>query len=63
MTDLSGVVNYACVSRRPTAPGLAWVGDAAMTSDYLWGTGCGNAFQSAEWLVDATPMPCADGAI
>ena len=61
LTDLSGVLNYACVSRRPTAPGLALVGDAAMTSDYLWGTGCGNAFQSAEWLVDATADALHDG--
>jgi 2-polyprenyl-6-methoxyphenol hydroxylase-like FAD-dependent oxidoreductase len=52
--DLSGVLNYACVSRRPVAPGLALVGDAAMTSDYLWGTGCSFAFRSAAWLVDAT---------
>ena len=52
--DLSGVLNYDCVSRRPAAPGLALVGDAAMTSDYLWGTGCSFAFRSAAWLVDAT---------
>jgi 2-polyprenyl-6-methoxyphenol hydroxylase-like FAD-dependent oxidoreductase len=52
--ELSGVMNYACVSRRPAAPGMALVGDAAMTSDYLWGTGCTFAFQSATWLVDAT---------
>ncbi len=52
--DLSGVLNYSCVSRRPAGPGLALVGDAAMTSDYLWGTGCSFAFQSAAWLVDAT---------
>lgn len=52
--ELSGVLNYACVSRQPAAHGLALVGDAAMTSDYLWGTGCSFAFQSAAWLVDAT---------
>ena len=52
--DLSGVLNYACVSRRPAATGLALVGDAALTSDYLWGTGCSFAFHSAAWLVDAT---------
>ena len=48
------MLNYACVSRRPAAPGLALVGDAAMTSDYLWGTGCSFAFRSSAWLVDAT---------
>ncbi len=54
VTELSGVLNYSCVARRPVAPGLALIGDAAMTSDYLWGTGCSFAFQSAAWLVDAT---------
>jgi len=35
-------------------PGLAFIGDAAMASDPLWAGGCGRAFQSAAWLVDAT---------
>jgi 2-polyprenyl-6-methoxyphenol hydroxylase-like FAD-dependent oxidoreductase len=39
--------------RRPTAPGLALVGDAALAIDPLWGVGCGWAFQSAEWLADS----------
>jgi len=39
--------------RRPTAPGLALVGDAAMAIDPLWGVGCGFAFQTAEWLCDS----------
>jgi flavin-dependent dehydrogenase len=39
--------------RRPTAPGLALVGDAALAIDPLWGVGCGFAFQTAEWLADA----------
>jgi len=41
---------------RPAAPkdrpGLAFVGDAAMASDVLWGIGCGFAFTTAEWLAD-----------
>lgn len=41
-------------------PGLALVGDAARTSDPLWGVGCGWALQSAEWLVDATAEPLLD---
>lgn len=36
--------------RRPVAPGLALVGDAALAIDPLWGVGCGFAFQTAEWL-------------
>jgi 2-polyprenyl-6-methoxyphenol hydroxylase-like FAD-dependent oxidoreductase len=40
---------------RPAAvPGLAFVGDAALAGDPFWGIGCGWAFQSAEWLADAT---------
>ena len=39
---------------RPRGPGLAFVGDAALASDPLWGVGCGWAFQSAEWLVEET---------
>jgi menaquinone-9 beta-reductase len=38
---------------RPAArPGLAFVGDAALAADPLWGVGCGWAFQSGEWLAD-----------
>ncbi len=39
--------------RRPIAPGLALVGDAALAIDPLWGVGCGFAFQTAEWLCDS----------
>lgn len=54
VSDFTGVVNYPSVNRRPVGPGVALIGDAAMVADYLWGVGCGWAFQSAEWLVDAT---------
>jgi 2-polyprenyl-6-methoxyphenol hydroxylase-like FAD-dependent oxidoreductase len=40
---------------RPAAQaGIALVGDAALSSDPLWGIGCGWAFQSADWLVEET---------
>jgi flavin-dependent dehydrogenase len=39
--------------RRPVAPGLALVGDAALAIDPLWGVGCGFAFQTGEWLADS----------
>ena len=40
---------------RPAArPGIAFVGDAALAADPLWGVGCGWAFQSADWLVEET---------
>lgn len=40
---------------RPAAkPGLAFIGDAALAGDPLWGVGCGWALQSADWLVEET---------
>jgi flavin-dependent dehydrogenase len=40
---------------RPAArPGIAFVGDAALATDPIFGVGCGWAFQSAEWLVEET---------
>jgi menaquinone-9 beta-reductase len=49
-----GKLDLPNVMRAAGRPGLAFVGDAALASDPLWGVGCGWAFQSAEWLVDAT---------
>jgi 2-polyprenyl-6-methoxyphenol hydroxylase-like FAD-dependent oxidoreductase len=49
-----GKLDQRSISRPPTAPGLALIGDAALTSDSIWGVGCGFALQSAEWLSDAT---------
>jgi flavin-dependent dehydrogenase len=51
---LLGKLDMPNVIRRAAQPGLAFVGDAALASDPLWGVGCGWAFQSAEWLVDET---------
>jgi 2-polyprenyl-6-methoxyphenol hydroxylase-like FAD-dependent oxidoreductase len=46
---------------RPAArPGIAFVGDAALASDPLFGVGCGWAFQSAEWLVEETHRALLD---
>ncbi|MER5731258.1 NAD(P)/FAD-dependent oxidoreductase [Streptomyces sp. NPDC002138] len=53
ITKIVGTVNYPLVSRDPTAPGLALIGDAALTGDPLWGVGCGWALQSAHWLAEA----------
>ncbi len=48
-----GKLDMPNVIHRPTAPGLALVGDAALATDPLWGVGCGWALQSAEWLADS----------
>jgi menaquinone-9 beta-reductase len=53
-SKLLGKLDLPNVSRPAARPGLAFVGDAAMASDPLWGVGCGWAFQSADWLVEET---------
>jgi len=54
VTDVIGTTDYPLITRkRIVAPGVALVGDAAMTGDPMWGVGCGWAFQSAEWLSEA----------
>jgi 2-polyprenyl-6-methoxyphenol hydroxylase-like FAD-dependent oxidoreductase len=53
ITKIIGTVDYPLHSRKPTAPGLALIGDAALTGDPLWGVGCGWALQSARWLAEA----------
>jgi menaquinone-9 beta-reductase len=57
-----GKLDLTNVRRRPAAKGMALIGDAALASDPLWGIGCGWAFQSAEWLVDATAGALRQGA-
>ena len=46
------VKEYPNLWRPPVVRGMALVGDSAMSIDYLWGTGCGWALQSAELLSD-----------
>ncbi|MFF4078879.1 NAD(P)/FAD-dependent oxidoreductase [Streptomyces sp. NPDC001777] len=60
VTKFIGTVDYPLHSRRPTAPGIALIGDAALTGDPLWGVGCGWALQSAKWLTEAV-APAAAG--
>lgn len=51
---LLGKLELPNVIRPAARPGLAFVGDAALAADPLWGVGCGWAFQSADWLVQET---------
>jgi flavin-dependent dehydrogenase len=60
-SKLIGKLDTPNVSRPAARPGVAFVGDAAMASDPLWGVGCGWALQSAEWLVDETALALSDG--
>ncbi|MFD9359597.1 NAD(P)/FAD-dependent oxidoreductase, partial [Streptomyces sp. NPDC060031] len=60
ITKITGTVDYPLHSRKPTAPGVALIGDAALTGDPLWGVGCGWALQSAQWLAEEV-APAATG--
>jgi flavin-dependent dehydrogenase len=62
VSKIMGKLDLTNVRRRPAARGMALIGDAALASDPLWGIGCGWAFQSAEWLVDATADALRRGA-
>ena len=57
-----GKLDMPNVYRRRSRPGLAFVGDAALATDPVWGVGCGFAFQSSEWLVDHTAEALVGGA-
>ena len=55
--QISGLVGYIDypVQMRQAVPrsDVALIGDAAHSADPLWAIGCGWAFQTAEWLVEA----------
>lgn len=59
--SIMGKVDMTNRMRRPVAPGLALIGDAALATDPLFGVGCGWAFQSAEWLAESV-RPALQGA-
>ncbi|HTP23133.1 MAG TPA: alpha/beta fold hydrolase [Solirubrobacteraceae bacterium] len=52
ISKILGKLDMPNTTRRAGRPGLAFVGDAAMSADPVWGVGCGWAFQSGEWLAD-----------
>ena len=54
VSSIIGKLDMPNVIRPAAARGVAFAGDAALATDPLFGVGCGWAFQSAEWLVDAT---------
>jgi flavin-dependent dehydrogenase len=61
VTPMLGKIEMPNHVRVPVAPGLALVGDAALTVDPLFGVGCGWALQSAEWLAESV-APAMQGA-
>jgi flavin-dependent dehydrogenase len=54
VSKLLGKLEMPNVMRPAARPGIAFVGDAALATDPLFGVGLTFAFQSAEWLVDET---------
>jgi flavin-dependent dehydrogenase len=64
VSNVIGTTDYPFITRKHiVAPGVALIGDAAMVGDPLWGTGCGWAIQTAEWLSDAVTTALRDGTI
>jgi 2-polyprenyl-6-methoxyphenol hydroxylase-like FAD-dependent oxidoreductase len=59
-SKLVGKLDMPNKMRRAARPGLAFVGDAALATDPLFGVGCGWAFQSAECLVEETRAALID---
>jgi flavin-dependent dehydrogenase len=62
VSKVIGKLDMTNTSRPAAAPGIAFIGDAAMACDPLWGVGCGFALQSAEWLVDRTADAVVSGS-
>lgn len=60
VSKIIGSTDLPLIRRNPTAPRVALVGDAAYTSDPLWGTGCGWAMQHALWLAESLSYGVAD---
>ena len=54
VSPISGRIDMSNRARGPVVPGLALIGDAALSSDPVWGVGCGWAMQTAEMLVGST---------
>jgi menaquinone-9 beta-reductase len=62
VSNVIGTTDYPFITRKHiVAPGVALIGDAAMVGDPLWGTGCGWAIQTAEWLCDSVTAALRDG--
>jgi len=61
VSKLIGKLEVPNVIRPAAGPGIAFVGDAALATDPLFGVGLTFAFQSAEWLVDETSGALAGG--
>jgi flavin-dependent dehydrogenase len=60
VSEVIGMLDMPLIDRRPIAPGLALIGDAALAPDPVWGNGMGWGIQGAEWLADNTAGALAE---
>jgi 2-polyprenyl-6-methoxyphenol hydroxylase-like FAD-dependent oxidoreductase len=60
VSKVLGKLEVPNVMRPAARPGVAFVGDAALATDPLFGVGLTFAFQSAAWLVDETSAVLGD---
>lgn len=61
VSKVLGVIDLSNVMRPAARHGVAFVGDAGLATDPLWGVGLSWAFQSAAWLVDHTAPALLQG--
>ncbi|HKP89764.1 MAG TPA: NAD(P)/FAD-dependent oxidoreductase [Thermoleophilaceae bacterium] len=62
VSKVIGAIDHENVIRPAARPGIAFVGDAALAADPLFGVGLSWALQSGEWLADAVaPALLGDG--
>ena len=61
VSKLIGKLEMPNKMRAAARPGIAFVGDAGLATDPVFGVGCGWAFQSAEWLVEETSAALLGG--
>jgi menaquinone-9 beta-reductase len=62
VSKVIGLVDHQNVIRPAARPGIAFVGDAALAADPIFGVGLSWALQSGEWLADAAAPALAGGA-
>jgi menaquinone-9 beta-reductase len=62
ISKVIGAVDLPNFWRKPAPEGLTFAGDALVSSDPLFGVGCGWAFQEAEWLVECTAPALGNGS-
>jgi 2-polyprenyl-6-methoxyphenol hydroxylase-like FAD-dependent oxidoreductase len=60
---VTGVLEMPNMRREASGPGLGLVGDAALSADPMFRTGCGWAFQSSAWLAETVGPALKDGTL